>query len=770
MVEENMNNSQPSISTPQSSAPNSQSVPQQPVSVNPEVAQPVSTDAMNRVSTEEKMVAPVNPQSEAVAINTPKESGVNIVQPTGQKLPPKKIGKEVKKVSKTNFLLGCSGGGLIFFVVFIVLMVLMMSRGGENNPVMAAFNLEPSSIKSFLLMVVSLSFGTLSLLFFVLMIIGVFKLLGAKKGDKIARTKGLKMTLFSFLPFVFLIFIWFFLYSFIGKIELASERVTAEILIVSPKDVRQIEAPAEITFSSQSVVTALRNTGFEIEAIDWDFDGNGEFEVSAQDFEVSYLYNNRGNYNVALRATLKDNDPKIYYLPLLIQTAIFSATPSTGNAPLTVQFDASGLIPRGFKVQSLDWDFDADGKYDIEGPDNLRPRFTFDKIGVFNVHLRVVDQNSTVQNYYRDIEVVPSDTPLLEANIEATPALSGAIPLQIRFDGSKSQSVKGKIVNYEWDFGDGSDLQNGKSVSHVFNQSGFYTVRLKIEEDSGKESETTVQVEAKKVSSEPEAKMTTTPEFDAVANALNGVMPFKVTFDASKSIDEDNDIVDYKWDFDGDGNVDKEGKRLEYVFDTAGTYTVLLTVTDTDSQSDTYTINVVVVEPGTKAVISADPEEGTAPLIVRFDGSSSTSFNGNIVSYQWNFGDGSPETISGATVSHKYIEVRSYTVNLTVTTNKNETATTTQTIYVREIPLRSCFTPSRRNGKAPLSVTFDPKCSTGAIDKFIWNFGDDEKSAGRKPSHTFEHPGAYTVTLEIMDDKSNVDTYTDVIVAEGEVQ
>lgn len=724
--------------------------------------------------------SPINPQSADVAINRPEQRVQNtevnaqetiiMPQPVVQNLPPKKIGKEIKKPSKTNFLFGCAGGGLVFFVVFIVLMVLMMSRAGGDNPVMSAFGLDPASIKSFLLMVVSLSFGTLSLLFFVLMIIGVFKLLSAKKGDKIARTKGLKMTLFTFIPFVLLIFIWFFLYAFIGRIELASERVVAEILIVSPKNIEEIQAPVEITFSAENVLRALHNSGSRIDSTDWDFNGDGVYDKeSTRDSEVSYLYQNRGTYEVTLNVNLFEDEARIYTLPIFIDTAVFSANPSIGNAPLSVQFDASGLVPSGFKVQSLDWDFDADGKYDLEGPDNLRPRFTFDKIGTFNVHLRVVDQNNTVQNYYRDIEIVPSDTPLLMADINVVPGLSGGIPLQLRFDGSKSQSIKGKIINYEWDFNDGTNLQNGKSATHIFQDSGFYTVKLIIEEDSGKKAETTVQIEAKKVSSEPEAKITTSPEYNTETKILNGVMPFKVLFDASKSTDEDDDIVDYKWDFNDDGQIDKEGKKIEYSFDSAGTYNVLLTVTDTDSQSDVYTIKVIVDEPGVKAVINADPEEGTAPLIVAFDGSSSSTFEGNIVSYEWDFGDNTPPTITSATVSHKYTKVGNYTVNLLITTNKNETAETNQIVYVREIPLRSCFTPSRRNGLAPLSVTYDPKCSTGAVSKFMWDFGDGEKSASRKPSHTFESPGTYTVILEVMDDKSNVDSYTDVIVAEGEL-
>ena len=84
--------------------------------------------------------------------------------------------------------------------------------------------------------------------------------------------------------------------------------------------------------------------------------------------------------------------------------------------------------------------------------------------------------------------------------------------------------------------------------------------------------------------------------------------------------------------------------------------------------------------------------------------------------------------------------------------------------------MRACFDPSRSTGIAPLAVTFDSKCSTGAVDTYSWDFGDGETSDIRKPAHTFENPGTYSVTLEVSDDKNNVNTYSDVIVATGEVE
>ena len=703
---------------------------------------------------------------EEPAPEEPKEKGKAKEEPA----PPKKIGKEkTKRKSNVKFLMimGLSLAGL--FVLFVVLMVLVIAGGGADSPVLTSLGIDASGIKSFLLTIINLSFGFLALLFFVLGVIGVFRLLFAKKGDKDAKKHGLRMTLVGLIPLVFVMIVWMLLYNFISGIEISAERVKAEIVILEPTELEHLSAPIEITFSSENVIKALQAGDLSVTSAKWDFDGDGVFETEPTEFTVSYLYNLQGTINVGLEVGVEGEDmPRVYNYLLVIEEALFGAEPTKGTAPLEVAFDASALIPEGTKVQSMDWDFDGDDTYELTGKDNLRPRYTFEQIGVYNVHLRVVDQNNLVENYYRDIEIVPGDRPLLSAEIDASPGFTGTVPLQIRFDGGNSESVKGSIVNYEWDFGDGSQLQVGKSVTHIYHEPGIYSVTLTVREDTGKTASETLEVEAKTISSEPEARIETDPPADVESN-LSGEIPFKISFDASSSTDADGDIVEYEWDFGLDG-VTQVGQKVEFTYETAGTYTVTLVVRDVQEQESSALLTVTVEEPGVRAIISADPEEGTAPLTVNFDGSSSSAFTGNIVSYEWDFGDGSPSTITSAKISHKYDQVGTYAVKLIVTTNENEVAEMEKQIYVREIPLRACFSPSRRSGEPPLAVTFDAKCSTGAVATYRWDFGDGEDSDSRKPSHTFENPGTYNVTLEVSDDKNNVSDFGDVIVVEGTLE
>jgi len=80
------------------------------------------------------------------------------------------------------------------------------------------------------------------------------------------------------------------------------------------------------------------------------------------------------------------------------------------------------------------------------------------------------------------------------------------------------------------------------------------------------------------------------------------------------------------------------------------------------------------------AVMAAAPTSGLAPLTVSFDGSSSSDADGTIVSFAWNFGDGT--TGFGMTVSHTYSTAGTYTARLTVTDNQSASNSTTRTIQV----------------------------------------------------------------------------------------
>jgi hypothetical protein len=78
------------------------------------------------------------------------------------------------------------------------------------------------------------------------------------------------------------------------------------------------------------------------------------------------------------------------------------------------------------------------------------------------------------------------------------------------------------------------------------------------------------------------------------------------------------------------------------------------------------------------AVAAAQPTSVSTDQPVSFDGSSSSDPDGTIVSYRWDFGDGTSAT--GAAVSHAYHAAGSFVARLTVTDNDGMTGTATVTV------------------------------------------------------------------------------------------
>ena len=158
-----------------------------------------------------------------------------------------------------------------------------------------------------------------------------------------------------------------------------------------------------------------------------------------------------------------------------------------------------------------------------------------------------------------------------------------------------------------------------------------------------------------------------------------------VALGADESSDLDGSVLGYHWDF-GDGT-EGYGVYVYHTFAMPGTYTVTLTVTDnselTNSSTALFTVRLSTEEP--IASFDANVPQPLFPgFAAFFNADNSWTKYGTIVSYDWNFGDGSFAT--GSHASHTFQSPGGYNVVLTVQNTWGLAGTASRVVVVEDIP------------------------------------------------------------------------------------
>ncbi|MCX6665842.1 MAG: PKD domain-containing protein [Euryarchaeota archaeon] len=142
-------------------------------------------------------------------------------------------------------------------------------------------------------------------------------------------------------------------------------------------------------------------------------------------------------------------------------------------------------------------------------------------------------------------------------------------------------------------------------------------------------------------------------------------------------------------------------------------------------------------------------------------GIDSYDTDGEIVSYNWNFGDG--KTGSGSVVKHTYSKIGYYTITLTVTDDHGLTGTDTAKIPVVDSTPPTADAGGPYIGDINQSIMFNGSRSynpDGTSLTYTWNFGDGTKGTGKLVNHSYSVPANYTVTITVSDAGGSTDTNT----------
>ncbi|MFM2358163.1 MAG: hypothetical protein RLY16_155 [Bacteroidota bacterium] len=231
----------------------------------------------------------------------------------------------------------------------------------------------------------------------------------------------------------------------------------------------------------------------------------------------------------------------------------------------------------------------------------------------------------------------------------------------IQFSDSSTSSV-GAIVNWNWNFGDGTPVISNTAnttVSHTYPIAGNYNVVLQVTTSNGCKASSNPMVVA--VKPNPVASFTY-PANTCLPNA-------QVLFTNNSSIaDGTENSFTYVWNF-GDAtsgtNNQSVSQNPTHTYNTVGPYQVKLTVTSGDKCVDDTIITVNRIRPEPIADFTSDSVSLCANQRVQFIDRSNGA-GAAITEWNWNFGDGTVAGPGQVPPLHTYSVANTYAVTLQI--------------------------------------------------------------------------------------------------------
>jgi len=512
-------------------------------------------------------------------------------------------------------------------------------------------------------------------------------------------------------------------------------------------------SPSSPQVNQEVTFTATASGGTAPYTFSWSF-GDG---TNGNGATVTHTYVKAGSYIVAL--TTKDSGS-----PQQTATAQQSLTVTNPPPPLTSSFSYSPSSPQtgqqvtftasasgGTPAYVFSWSFG-----DTSTGTGASVTHSYSSAGTFVVILTVKDSGSPQQTAtsQQSVTVANSPPPPLTASFTYSPT-SPQITQQVTFSGSASGGTS--PYSFSWSFGDGLNGA-GATVSHAYSAAGTFTVILTVK-DGGIPQQTATSQQSVTITSPPP---TLTASF--TYNPSSPQVGQQITFTAFAS--GGTAPYTYSWIF-GDGSTGT-GATVTHSYSSAGTFTVILKVTDSGSprqgSNSQQSLTVVSSPPALSASLSYSPTSPQAGQTITFTGSASGG--ASPYTYSWNFGDGSTGT--GASSTHTYSSAGTFTVILTVkdSSSPQQTATSQQALTVTSPrpPLTTSFSYTPSSPEATQQTTFTASASGGTTPySFNWSFGDGGTGTGSSPSHTYQTTGSYPVALTVTDSNGQKTSTTQTV-------
>ena len=368
-------------------------------------------------------------------------------------------------------------------------------------------------------------------------------------------------------------------------------------------------------------------------AFNWDF-GNGQFSSVAN---PSIVFTT-GTYVVKLTAVFA-NEAKTAQQTITVNPGITASLIADKNYICKagiINFTASA----GGNISSYEWTFGDGGTATTTTATTSHNYLTF---GNYTASVKAIAVTGCFAVATYDVSV---QRPVITASVTPT---SGCIPAVVSFSASANVPVGDNVINYAWNFGDGSPVNNTATgaTTHTYAVVGSYLPTLNITTNGG---------------------CTNTYNYPAIAY---GTPPTGLVANSDKLIycgsetplffANANTANTYRWDF-GDGTITTtSSNNITHKYSTLGVKNITVTPFYNGCAGTPANLQVTIV-----GVITSFTYANDCMSKNTFTFSNNTLGNQSVI--VWDFGDGSP-TVSTPNPVHTFPLNGTFVTTLTVTDN-----------------------------------------------------------------------------------------------------
>jgi gliding motility-associated-like protein len=485
-------------------------------------------------------------------------------------------------------------------------------------------------------------------------------------------------------------------------------------------------------------------TPAQIASYTWNF-GDGTTSASPT---PTHTYSGPGIYNPVLQWTDIHGCTGSSTLPQIVITAPAALSYTANDTVVCARQAAVFSCPQlqTINLGTATWTF-ADGNQTFTNPTNI---YYFSQPGVYTVNLTVVDAGGctdslTKTNY---ITVLPGPTLDVTAENNTCSGTRGAVTFTVQVTNADS------II---WNFGDGTIVTTDSTVTtivHTYTVSGDYFPSITaVNGQCSYSGGYPIYVLLKTTSLTLSMPSTVCPDGTLAVDLVYAPIPGAYNYPIWGNVQlQYGDSTNYQ----GQLSLGYNDILNDFIYNLQGfqpgeSGLRIITLT-TMNCYDTSTIAPLTVGgaiPGYEIV--QDDECYQQPVILK--DTSRVGPGDSIVSWLWNFGDGTMSTQSG-TVSHLYANPGSYTVSLTVQDASGCGSTDSTQAQVTVNGPVAAFTVIGGSVQAlgatiPFNNTSNVYGTTNVT--WMWNFGDGYTSSGFDPVHVYPVAGTYVVTLTARD-------------------